>query len=424
MGASPAVALIAVALCASLASAEVPAWLGHPELTGHWGGWRDRLADEGVTVAAGFTAEIFGNPVGGVDRGVTAVTTSAIDLWFDLDRLLELRGTRFHVSGGWRTGRSLSEKYVGNAFPIQEAVGSETIRLVTLAIEQSLFADTLHLAVGRLSPGDDFATSDLYCYLVQNAFCGNPYNVLIDAPSFATFPITVWGARARATPTSWGYVTAGVYQADLAVIDNRFHGIDFGVHAGDGVISLGEVGWLTTSMMGGRQGRLAAGGWYDSSSYAQLDRPSVEQQGNGGWWVLAEQLVYREQPAGTQGLTPFLNVAGAADDVNRMPLFLAFGVVYRGLFPDRNDDTTVFGLAWTAFSDALARRQRRGQRLGTRVRGPQDDELVLEVGHRFVLAPWFPWLSVQPDAQYVVDPSGTGDIPDALALGVQLNVTF
>jgi porin len=205
---------------------------------------------------------------------------------------------------------------------------------------------------------------------------------------------------------------------------NAPHGTDFAAHSGDGVLSLGEIGWITTSVTGGRPGRLAAGGWYDSSTYTRLERRSQQQHGNGGWWVLGEQLVYRESPAGTQGLTPFVNVAGADDAVSPMPIFVAFGLVYKGLVRDRTDDTTVLGLAWGAFSDDLARRQRRNLARGGRRRGPQDDEIVLELGHRFVLAPWFPWLSVQPDAQYIVDPSGTGDIPDALALGVQINVLF
>lgn len=36
-----------------------------------------------------------------------------------------------------------------------------------------------------------------------------------------------------------------------------------------------------------------------------------------------------------------------------------------------------------------------------------------------VLTPWF---TVQPDIQYILHPSGTSDIPDALVLGVQLTL--
>lgn len=424
MGASPAVALIAVALAASLARAELPAWLGNQQLTGSWNGWRERLAERGVEVWGGFQTEIFGNPVGGEHQSAQAVTSTYADLWLDLGRLAALKGLRFHLSAAWRAGRSLSNEDIGNKFQVQEAYGNETLSLVSLAFEQSLFDDRLRVAAGRLTPGDDFATSDLYCYLVQSAFCDNPLGLLFDSPSFATYPVSTWGVRAKAAPRPWGYVTAGVYQASRVLAETSNHGTDFAVHDGDGVLGVGEIGWLTASALDGRPGRVAIGGWYDSSRFSLLEHPAETQHGNGGVWLLAEQQVFREAPGSDQGLQPFVVVHGAADDVNPMPIFLGFGLVYRGLFPARDADTTVFGLAWGAFSDDLARRQRRGQRSGRRVRGPQDDELVLELGHRFALAPWLPWLTVQPDVQYVVDPAGTGDIPDALALGVQLAVTF
>jgi porin len=46
---------------------------------------------------------------------------------------------------------------------------------------------------------------------------------------------------------------------------------------------------------------------------------------------------------------------------------------------------------------------------------------VLEIGHRFQVTKWS---YIQPDLQYVIDPGGTGDIPDAVVIGAQMGVTF
>ncbi len=424
MGASPATALIAVALSASLAAAELPSWLGHEELSGRWGGQRDLLAAHGIDVQAGFVSEIFGNPVGGERQSAQAVSSTSIDLWFDLHRLAGVPGLRFHLSGVWRAGRSLSSEDIGNVFAVQEAFGNETIRLVAFAIEQSLLDDHLQVVAGRLSPGDDFATSDLYCFFVQSAVCANPFGLLLDDPSFAIYPITTWGARARAVPAPWGYAAAGVYQADQALTRDETHGVDFSIRGDDGVLTVGEVGYRTGTFPGGLPGRFTLGGWYDSSVFTFLRRPARTRHGNGGAWVQGEQMVYREPQDDAQGLTPFVALSGSPPAVSVMPINLMAGLVYRGLFPDRDADTTVLGLVWGAFSDDLAQRERDAQRVGRRTRGPKDDEIAIELGHRFVMAPWLPWLTVQPDVQYIVDPGGSGDIPDALALGVQLAVTF
>ena len=50
-----------------------------------------------------------------------------------------------------------------------------------------------------------------------------------------------------------------------------------------------------------------------------------------------------------------------------------------------------------------------------------DSEKVLEVGHRFQVTKWS---YIQPDLQYVIDPGGTGDIPNAVVIGAQMGVTF
>ncbi len=50
-----------------------------------------------------------------------------------------------------------------------------------------------------------------------------------------------------------------------------------------------------------------------------------------------------------------------------------------------------------------------------------DSEKVLEVGHRFQVTKWS---YIQPDLQYVIDPGGTGDIPNAVVIGAQMGVTL
>jgi porin len=47
--------------------------------------------------------------------------------------------------------------------------------------------------------------------------------------------------------------------------------------------------------------------------------------------------------------------------------------------------------------------------------------MVLELTYQIELAPH---LIVQPDMQYIIQPGGTGHIPDALVLGVQFAVNL
>jgi porin len=51
----------------------------------------------------------------------------------------------------------------------------------------------------------------------------------------------------------------------------------------------------------------------------------------------------------------------------------------------------------------------------------QNDEMVLEWTYAMTLAPW---LTLQPDVQYIIKPSGMSQIANALVLGMQIAINF
>ena len=119
-------------------------------------------------------------------------------------------------------------------------------------------------------------------------------------------------------------------------------------------------------------------------------------------------MVWREGEAGSaQGLTPWAAFTFAPiERINTLPFFAAGGLVYQGLFQGRDDDTTNLGVYYGKLSDDLP---------------DQRFETVVEVNHRFQLAPW---LYVTPDFQYVFRPGGSDEEPDAAVFGTEIGVDF
>lgn len=103
-----------------------------------------------------------------------------------------------------------------------------------------------------------------------------------------------------------------------------------------------------------------------------------------------------------------------------MPFFANGGLVYQGLFPSRLHDTAAFGVAYGAFSRQLARSQRDARSAGSGA-GVQQYEVALELTY---IVQATRWLQVQPDLQYIINPGGTGKLPNALVLGFQLALTL
>jgi porin len=68
-------------------------------LTGDWGGLRTHLAERGVKVNAAYTAEMLGNPSGGIKRRAVGNALLQVDVDADLEQAVGWKGGAFHVTG-------------------------------------------------------------------------------------------------------------------------------------------------------------------------------------------------------------------------------------------------------------------------------------------------------------------------------------
>lgn len=403
-------------------------------LTGSWRGMRDKLASLGITPTLTFATDVLGNPVGGIKQGLRETDNLGVDVTLDLEQLAKWKGGQFHLSFSLRSGTSLSTTDVGNVFNVAQLCCNHTYRLVDVALEQSLWGDAVNVWAGRIATGDDFLTSALYSNFVQTGINGNPFGVLLNLPAVTVYPVATWGARMRVTPVDPLSVSVGVYNNDPTLDDNSNHGVDWSMRGP--VFAIAEIAYRLNQGPGatGLPGNYKIGGYYQAGTFPDLFRdvaggsaalsglPPRTQTGNGGFYLLLDQMVYREGEAGSpRGLTPFLSLLFAPDqNINQMPFFANGGLVYTGLFPGRPHDTAALGVVYGLFSNQLQRSQRDQQKQGIGS-GPQRYELAIELTYSFQVARW---LEIQPDLQYVINPGGTGKIRDALVIGFQLAINL
>ena len=127
-------------------------------------------------------------------------------------------------------------------------------------------------------------------------------------------------------------------------------------------------------------------------------------------------MVYQEAPGSDLGLTVFV-ASGyyPQTTISIVPFQVNVGLNYKGLFPCRDRDQTMLHFIYGDISRDYAPSVRvPGGRLA-------ESEKVVELAHRFQLTSWSYF---QPDIQYVINPGGTGDIPDAVVMGAQMGFTF
>ncbi len=308
---------------------------------------------------------------------------------------------------------------------MQQVFGGQTYKLVDLYFQQSLWEDRFNCRLGRIAMGDEFLSSPLYWNYVNNGFDGNPVAIFKNVPGVTAYPNATWGIRARVRPVKEVYLMAGLFNNDPDVSESKNHGVDFSMRGPCFVIA--ETGYLRNREKGsgGLPGNYKFGAYYHNGDYDDLYRDGAgnsyvlsgnapqTHHGNWGFYILLDQMIYREGGSDSeQGLTPFVSLLFAPDkDINPLPFFMNGGLVYKGSIPGRDRDIAAFGVIYGGFSDDLERYQEDAKV------GVQRFELVLELNYNVEIVRW---LHLIPDIQYVINPGGTGDISDALVLGFQL----
>jgi porin len=167
--------------------------------------------------------------------------------------------------------------------------------------------------------------------------------------------------------------------------------------------------------MSGLQGHYWFGAYYSPSQYTEFNSTQSATNSYGFYWH-ADQMVWQEEAGSDQGLTLWSAVVlSPQQNISKLPFQINGGVVYRGLIPTRDSDCTMLGVVYGNFSNDYA------AQVNATGAGSPEYEIAAEIGYRFNLAKF---AYIQPNIQWIINPGGTGNIPNALVLGAQMGVTF
>lgn len=403
----------------SFASSQTPEksftsrWFESEYMTGNWGGLRQKLVDKGIRFFGNFHTTFLGNPIGGESKGFEYAGQLIVGSEFDLEKLAKIGGLKFIVSGSWITGRSLSDRHIGNVFNVSEVFNlnlgftfdDNSYRLYQLLLEQSLFNDKINIAAGRMATLTEFANLEILSYYVNTAFNENAGSIKRNIPTITTDPFSTWGVRLRLNPIDQFYIMSGIYVSNPENKHADNNGVDFSFDGG--ALWLGEIGYspslnVTTHAL---PGNYKLGMLIDTSEFEVFNRPGRTKSDNYGFYIFMDQMLYKENSRDNQGFIFFsVFTYFPQEEINKFPFYYAGGLAYVGLLRNRPHDKTGFGFLIGEFSDDLPE---------------QDYEMILELTYKMQANKW---LVIQPQAQYVVHPDGNQNIDDALVLGFKFEL--
>jgi porin len=410
-----------------------------PHLTSRWWGLRRRLEESDVFFEAVYTGDVMSNTKGGLATKTEVLGNLDLTLTWHTEALLDRDLGTFFAYGLLDHGGRISRD-VGDAQGVDNIEAPDAFKIFEAWWQESLFDDRASLLLGLYDVNSEFYAVDDAELFVQSSFGIGAELGTSGRNGPSIFPATSLAARVRAEPIP-GFqlqaaLTDGVPDDPEHPRRNRVR-----LSADDGAFLIAEVSYSPSDDASepdapshselrrhvGRTwsqrpsgARVAIGTWLYTARQPDLARTKPngdprETRGHPGIYLTADLDAGHIDPMHARGLAVFLQLGWADGNVGQFAGYTGAGLKYTGLIPSRPEDECGVAVA-AAYNGRAFRRSSRSQG-----RAPATAEVAIEWTYRAVLAPW---LSLQPELQYVVDPGGLRDRPDALVAGIRYVIDF
>jgi porin len=377
-----------------------------------WGA-RNAMENYGFEFDPVYTGEVFGNTSGGLKQGTAYDHSLNLPLTIYLDKLANWwDGGIIHANALWITGRSLSADKVGDISGISNIAGYDTLRLQELWYQQTFWMKRASVKVGVIAADSEFFTSDTASLFINGTF-GAFTLVGANLPDPPVYPMAAPAVRFLVQPIPQFYFQSGVYAGTTEDQDVNKNGVNFRVNGSDGALIFSEVGWLVNQAAGDRGliGTYKLGSFVHTGNFAN-EVSGANEGANFGVYGVVDQEIYK---GGGRDVSFFVRGGGTPEDVNAISWYFDAGFNFSGFIPGRLLDTAGVAIGRSMFSHDFSEGQVAG---GS---NPFSSETVIEATYKVQVTPWW---TLQPDFQYIINPSGEEGSHDATILGLRTSVVF
>ena len=380
-------------------------------LSGDWGGTRTTLDNKGVAADIIYKFDVIGNVVGGIKEGVRALDNLDVIFSFDGEKIAGVKGlsAKIHLLNNF--GGHPDADLVGSAQGIDNFEAPRaTAKLYQAFIEQNLFGNVLSVLAGLYDLNSEFYVTDSSALFIHSTFGIGTDVAQSGQNGPSIFPFTSVGGRVRVNPTETTYIQAAILDGVPGDVDN-VHGTHIEFDKNDGWLVIGEAGYTPDNA------KIAVGGWYYTEKFDHQilldDNGDPLKKRSQGAYIIGEKQLYEESK--DQGLIAFARFGVANGSVNQLNYAWSGGLVYTGLFDGRDEGKLGLGITG-------AHNGKEFREVALNAATPVDAaETTFELTYSDKITPW---LSVQPDIQYIINPGTDKSLDNALVIGTRFTINF
>lgn len=354
-------------------------------------------AQASVSAGFGYTADVMSNLTGGMTRGTRALGLLEASLTVDGGDL-GLAGVEAFLNLQYAHGQGPTDDLIGDLQTVSNIEAPSALRPLEAWLSAPIAGDAVRAKLGLIDLNAVFDVQDVGALFVGSSHGIGPDFSQSGENGPSIYPTTALALVLEAEPAANWAVRLGAFDG-VAGDPDRPRRTTLHLSEKEGALLVAEV---ERSL--GKAAQLQIGAWTYTARFDALEPGAPRGHSRGAYAMLQ---------AGHDALSGWVRVGVADADVNPVAAYVGGGLVYTGL----GAPEAQLGLAV-----AHARLGRQARTLA-RSEGWRANkaETAVELSYAY---PLHPWLTVQPNLHYIVNPSADARLGDAVVAGLRLSIMF
>lgn len=360
-----------------------------------------------LVLEAAYTGDLWRNVGGGLRRDGTYLDNLDVIATLDADRAFGLTGTTLLVSGLYNNRPTLSDRIVGDVQTVSNIDTDGAPRLYEAWVERAF--DSGAIKAGLIDLNSELDVNETGALFVNSSHGIGPDLSQVGENGPAIFPIAGLGVLARSDLSERTQLRLAAFEGTVGDAQHPRR-TAVALESDEGALLIAEITMRPT-----QASRSIVGIWRHSGRSTDLADPQAQRKEPSlGVYALAEGTLV---DAGEHALAGFVRIGFADPDVHRIARYLGAGVTWSGPLLAGGDREEQLGLAIGSITNGGLFRSSQAA-LGARF---ERHETAIELTYRVQC---LPWLALQPDVQYIINPGTDPSLDNALLIGLRFELSW
>lgn len=338
--------------------------------------------EDAISIDLSYTGDVAANFRGGLKTGSCYMGMANVRISADLEKMGLAKGLKFHLNAINTHSQTLLSSLTGDLQVSSNIEAGNHTFLQELRIGKQF--GNFEIIAGLQDLNVEFANSEYGSLFLNSSFGVLP--VISGNVCAPIFPLTTPGITIKwklSNAITW---INAIYDGCPAGFDENAYNLKWPFRRGDGQLYVSE---LQYGLLHKNEPALYKVGVYTLNNSLEqifgLEIPDTLRKKNFGAFLHLDRCVFSK---GNKNLGVFVQLGFSPSESSQNKGYLGVGANYSGLFSKKGND--VAGLAFACVS----------------LNSPGLCETSIEMTYRYAITDYF---SIQPDLQYIINPSGSGE---------------